>query len=203
MHFSSIRLLFVLSSATVIAGASVAERDYFPSHHSNQYEASKVWNNQEYPEWRSDRDGYDSRHENHGNRRYSDYHQGNENDNEDDQDYDIEHNDYNRGGNIYENHRDRYRNDSHHDKEDWNYDNEDNRKGRDRYRDNVPSGEDISGENGSSNSGSPAGGDGEVPSSQENVDLSAGNGTGETAGSKETAKPGSSPAGDGCTRHQS
>ncbi|KAK9765391.1 hypothetical protein K7432_006329 [Basidiobolus ranarum] len=178
MHISSIKLLFVLSAASGISGASVAERDYSPSHHNNQYEVSKDWDNREHPGWSNDRGEYASRQENIDYRRHRDYNH------DDDQGYDIEHGDYERGGNRYEDHHDRYRNDSHHDEEDWDYDNEDSRKGRDHhYHDtNVPSGEDISGGNGSSNSGSPAGRDGDVPSGQENVDPAAGNGTGETTG---------------------
>ncbi|KAK9759644.1 hypothetical protein K7432_017143 [Basidiobolus ranarum] len=197
MHFSSIKLLFVISSASVISGASVAERYYSPSHHSNKYEVIKDWDNQEYPGWRNDQDEYASRWENKDHKRHGEYDHG------DDQDLDIEHGDYKRGGNRYEDHHDRYRNDSHYDEEDWDYDNEDSRKGRNHYfDDNVPSGEDVSGGNGSSNSGSPAGRDGDVPSGQENVDPAAGNGTGETTGSKETTKPGSSPAGDATNIHE-
>ncbi|KAK9763349.1 hypothetical protein K7432_010048 [Basidiobolus ranarum] len=179
MYFSAIKLLFILSSASVISGASVAERDYSPSHHSNQYEVSKDWDNREHPGWRNDEDEYDSRH--------SDYHNGNDKDYE--KHYDIEHDDYERGGNRYEDRHDRYRNGSHHDKEDWDYDNEDSRNGRDHYiDDNIPSGDDISEGNGSSNSGSPSGGDGDAPNGQENVDPAAGN--------KDITKPGGSPAGD-------
>ncbi|KAK9759721.1 hypothetical protein K7432_016988 [Basidiobolus ranarum] len=197
MHLSSIKLLFVLSSAWVIAGASVAERDYSPSHHSNMYEANKDWDNQEYPGWRNDQDEYASRWENKDHKRHGDYNH------DDDQDLDIEHGGYERGSNRYENRHDKYTNDSHHDEEDWDYDNEGSRKGRDsHYDNNVPSGEDISGENGSLNSGSPAGGDDDAPSGQGNVDPAAGNGTAETTGSKETTKPGSSPAGDATNIHE-
>ncbi|KAK9660614.1 hypothetical protein K7432_018239, partial [Basidiobolus ranarum] len=146
MHFSSIKLLFALSSASVIAGASVAERDYSPSHDSSQYGMNKDWDNKEHPGWWNDKEEYIRHQKNH------DYSSDGDYDHSDDQDYDIEHGDYKRGDNRYEDHHNRYRNDFHHDDEDWDYDNEDNRKGRDRYRDNVPSGEDISGENGSSNS---------------------------------------------------
>ncbi|KAK9675048.1 hypothetical protein K7432_016698 [Basidiobolus ranarum] len=196
MYFSSIKLLFSLSSASVIAGVSFAERDYSPSHHSSQYAVNKEWDNREHPGWRSEKDEYANLQENNDYRRHNDYNH------DDDQDYDINHDDYERGGNRYEDRHGRYRMDSRHAEEYWDYDSEVSRKGRNRYfDDNDPSGEDINGGNGSSNSGSPAE-DGDTPTSQENADPASGNGSGETTGSKEATKPENSPTGDGTNIHQ-
>ncbi|KAK9685840.1 hypothetical protein K7432_015346 [Basidiobolus ranarum] len=194
MYLSSIQLLFFLSAASLGSGASVAERAYSPAHSGDHYGLRNDWNNINRSEWRED-DEYDSRRDSNDYRRDNSY----------PHDYDFDHGDYEPGDNRHEDHHDNYRNASHHDEEDWDNDNnnEGSSKGRDNYyNNNVPSGGNLSVGNGSSNSGPPASGGGGVPSSQENVDPAAGNDSGETAGSKETMKPGNLPAGDATNIHE-
>ncbi|ORX94181.1 hypothetical protein K493DRAFT_374142 [Basidiobolus meristosporus CBS 931.73] len=186
MHFTSYQLLFILSAASLISAASVAERDYSLAEEGDRHGP------------RNDRSDYDRQGE-----RYRDV------DYRDERDY--RHSDRFDGNLVYDSHRrgeyqrehsdDRYRHGSDNGDEDWEYtedrnggirgDDGDNRKGEGQRDDKKTDHPEQP-----SHTGSPAGGDGDLTNDNEGGSHSTDGDASGTPANNDTSKPGGQPSGD-------
>ncbi|ORX94182.1 hypothetical protein K493DRAFT_302194 [Basidiobolus meristosporus CBS 931.73] len=185
MHFTSYQLLFILSAASVISAASVAERDYSPANEGDRYGPRDDWRDYDRQGGRyRDVDYRDERDYRHSGRF----------------DDDLEYDSHRRGEYQHEHSGDNYRHGPGNGDEDWEYtddsyrrsDGKDQGRNEEGQRDDNKTGHSEQ----SPHTGSPAGGDGDLTNDNEGGSHSTDGDAGGTPANNDTSKPGGQPSGD-------